>query len=272
MAFKCLNVLAFSVTVLVSGCVNTTNFSNNERPKLFYEVLNYVVDEHTELANKKLKSDGFVEIDKSYNYPYFTREEYDEISHTPLGKEYKSPQLKSQVVSTSEYIDVDLSVKTTKKLKYKPGIWLFDPHGKLDPTTAIFVETARKIINDFDALIAQSEYEMSIHAHYTGGADAIPISKPILYRQSDIGSIDEIVSVLDRSGKTSMERVKIENGGYITTNTQLALVRAKTVSEAIQYKVKPIKLVNKFYVELSNDRGGEYRFVQLTLRLKRKQK
>lgn len=256
-------------TLLLTGCSSSSNryqvkssnsnFSSSANSRLMARVVN-IVDTEVRRANDQFSSIGFREFNKKYDQDHF-----QSLSSTPYGST-KAPKLKGVAVkSGDQLIDVDLEIYTTKKLKYKSGEWLFDSvSGQLDPHTAVFIDAVSKIVNKLNAQIIKQGWSMSISAEYTGGADARPIINPIPY-SSKIGSISEVVTINGQRQK----RISVRNGGYINTNAQLGLVRAKAVSKVVDDKVAPIKLNNSYKVELSNKTGDEYRFVTVKLQIKK---
>lgn len=246
--------------VILAGCTNTTNryhAKNNTNSRLMARVVN-IVDSEVRTANEKFSSQGYREYSKEY---------FQNLSSTPFGAaKVTVPKMQANLVKSSEQtMNIDLKVFTTHKLKYKSGHWLFDPlTGMTDPHTTVFIDAVSKIINKLNTQIRNSGYSMSINAVYTGGADAGRIKQPIPY-SSKVGSISEYVTIND----TRKEQISIRNGSYISSNAQLALVRAKSVSKAVDLKVAPIKLNNSYKIELSNMTGEEYRFVTVKLQIKK---
>lgn len=236
-----------------------SNFSSSADSRMTARVVN-IVGTEVHRANGQFSSTGFREFVEKYD-----EEHFQNLSSTPYGATNTPKMMSAKVRSGKQVIEIDFEVYTTNKLKYNSGEWLLDSvSGRLDPHTAVFMDAVSKIVNKLNAEIIKHGWSMSISAEYTGGADADPITNPIPY-SSRIGSISEVVTINEQRQK----RISVRNGGYINTNEQLALVRAKAVSIVVDDKVAPIKLNNSYKVELSNMTGEEYRFVKVKLQIKK---
>ena len=253
----CISVLLLVVSCASSPSVKRYKITNSSDSKLYASVVDVVKDK-VATANTMYASTGYRDYSKAY---------FERIASTPYGSaQVVAPSMSGKLRrSADQTINIDLKVHTVNKIRYGLGEYLIDPiNGDLDPNTTVFVETVAQIASRLHSSIQNSGYSLTVHALYTGGADATGFRKPIPY-SSPLGSISETVMV---NGTEKL--VSIKNNSYIETNTQLGLVRAKAVSMAVNQRIAPITMKDKFQVELSDRSGSDYRFVSVQLQLKKK--
>lgn len=183
---------------------------------------------------------------------------------TPYGR-FDVPTMTAKVTGNSRVVNAQFDMHSTDKLKYNPGEYLLDPDtGNLDPLTTVFIDGVRRAIKRLHRQILNNgkEYDLRLEAEYIGGADGGRILSPIPLSKA-LGDIDEMVYINDKGRR----RVMVKKGGFITTNAQLALVRAVAVSRAVDIKIAPVRLDSSYKIELSDHFGNEYRFVRVNLRI-----
>lgn len=247
------------------GCKSTSNFTIDEdyhvtkssAKSRLIAILHDEAKESVIISNEQYVSKGYEENEKEY---------YRQLGSTPFGgATVEAPRIGMESVVTDDGLLLDLRVHNVKPILYGKGDFLLDPiTGDLDPSTAVFIDTVKRIVTRFDRQIKTngSGYDFTINAVYIGGADKSRLRRPIPFF-SEIGSINETVTV----NRERSINVNIKNGGYIRNNIELATVRAVAISKAVEHKIAPIKLNKTFNVELSDREGDLYRFVKLRLQI-----
>ena len=98
----------------------------------------------------------------------------------------------------------------------------------------------------------------------TGSADALPITGKVRYND-EYGDIEDLLVYQD--GELSTMTVTKASG--MTSNEQLAMVRAYSMSDYLKNNVFSdihIPMENKYNIEVSNEEGGKFRRIKVSLK------
>ena len=135
--------------------------------------------------------------------------------------------------------------------------------GKYDAESSNASMAMLKIINqslsgEFAEYLKPGKY---VHIHYHGSADAKPIRGRIAYNGKYGDIVNQEVSV---NGK--QENMTVTRSKGITTNEQLSLLRAMSVSNFVSKnvtKLNDMEVVDSYSVEVSEEDGAQFRRVSV---------